>query len=45
VRGKLRRYVLGAVTDGDDDTGAIGLKTARNRAFQIKEICRRVGIR
>ncbi len=37
--GKTKRYDLGSVTlEGDTDI-AIGLKTARSRAYRIKEIC------
>jgi hypothetical protein len=39
LHGKQRRYELGRVTNGEDDAGAICLKTARNRAFKVKEMC------
>jgi hypothetical protein len=37
---KQRRYDLGQVCEGDrDETPAICLKTARSRAFKVKEMC------
>jgi hypothetical protein len=39
LHGKQKRYELGRVSLDDDGAGGLGYKTARNRAFKIKEMC------
>jgi hypothetical protein len=39
LHGKQKRYELGRVSLDDDGAGGLCYKTARNRAFKVKEMC------